>query len=187
MADQQITTLLPKEYERGVERKPFAPGGRTLTLLVVILILAVLIYGGLLVFERYYLKKQLDEISTSEAGLNLEQRINDIKKVIDLDKKLDLLKQLLGSHIYFSQFFTFLEKNTETKVYFNQFSTDLASLRADVSGRAASYTDLAKQMKIFAASDKIKKVNVSGISTLPDGKINFKLDFIFDKSLLLKR
>lgn len=187
MPNGQITTLLPKEYERKIERKPFAPGISIVKILFIFLIISLLIYGGLVVYERYFLKKQLDEIVSAGQQVDLETRISDIKKVIEADKKLELLKQLLNSHVYFSQIFKFIEKNTEGKVYFNKFSANLASLKISLSGKAASYSNLAKQLKIFSEQKEINKVDVSNINSSPEGKVNFSLEFDFNKSLLLKK
>lgn len=187
MAEQQITTLLPKEYERKIERKPFAPTINIVKIFIIILILTLLVYGGLIVYERYFLKKQLDKIISAGQQLDLETRISDIKKVIEADKKMELLKQMLNSHIYFSQFFKFIEKNSEGKVYFDKFSADLSSLKVNLSGKAATYSNLAKQIKILSEQKEVKKVDVSNIISLPDGRINFSLEFNFDKSLVLKK
>lgn len=186
MANQQITRLLPKEYEGG-GRRPFKGKGHFITFLIIVLILVLMVYAGLLIYEKVFLKKQIDKISSANAQLTLEERIADIKKVIKTDRKLDLLNQLLNSHIYFSQFFKFLEDNTLSKIYFNKFSASLAGQTVSLSGKAASYSELAKQIKTFSEQKEINKVDVSDITLLPDGRVSFSMNFNFDKSLLLRK
>lgn len=187
MAEQQITTLLPKEYERKIERRPYVSYISITKILFVFLVISLLVYAALFIYEKYFLKKQLDEITLAGQQLGLEERISDIKKIIEIDKKIELSKQLLNSHIYFSKIFKFLERNTEDKVYFNKFSANLANFKINLSGKAATYSDLAKQLKIFSEQKEVKNVDVSNISTLVDGKTSFNLEFIFDKSLVLRK
>ena len=126
----------------------------------------------------------------------LEKTIADIKEDIaqqeairnsaeDLQKRLTAIEGLLGKHVYWTQFFEQLEKNTLPQVYYLSFAmTGTEGLI--LSAITDSYSSVAEQIVTFEqADDFIKDVKVSGASaefnqeegTLIGVDFNVELDF----------
>ncbi len=156
-------SLMPSDLEGG--RGPDLR--RQLLVLALVLIMETLIVGGI----HFWLsdttaKRQAERVS-------LDQRINDIKAdieeqnqalvgAVDLDKQVKAVKSSLEQHVYWTEFFAFLESNARPNVRFLRFGGEAETglFSVDVMGR--SYRDIAEQ--IVALRDNPKVLNVRATS-----------------------
>lgn len=177
--------LVPREYRRRKERftKLFSKtGGWVLALLI----LSLLLYGGLLFYESR-LNESLENIDEQIANLDIERDLEIEETMIDLDRKLKVLKGMFESHLYWSKLISKIEEATVSKVYFSDsnFILEEGGLKVTFPGNALSYTDLARQMVSFQEESAVKSVTVSGIALSEEGGIDFDFKVIFSKDILL--
>jgi hypothetical protein len=100
----------------------------------------------------------------------LQAEINDVQKVIDVNEKqfsedkikeitnvsnrINAAQTILDNHLYTTNIFKLLEKNTVPTVRFSKFSvdpsqTDKESLKVTLSGQSTNYASIALQSYVF--------------------------------------
>jgi len=144
------------------------------------------IYFGLSWWEK-------EETKRADAlAADLQQVNQDIKMVktqadefLTFKDKLTALKPLLDSHIYWTNFFSWLERHTLNSVTFGGFSGDTSgiySLRAETK----NFSDISYQVKAFLDAPETLKVEVLGGQSnqskdkdgnLKAGTVGFDLSF----------
>lgn len=86
-----------------------------------------------------------------------------------LEKRADLVNNILKNHIYWTKFFSLLEKYTVADVYFGNFSADISG-NIHLSATAKDLMSMAKQIVSFSnAPDFIVSSEVAGLKKLPNG------------------
>lgn len=143
---------------------------------------SLLIYGALFGYQIYAQRKAADlnrQADALEAGQDKEL----VQKVLEIDKTINSVNYLLKNHIYSSEFFKVLEKTTLPTVQWSNFTLDTSAGTANLSGKADSYSTLAKQ--IVAFKDAKFDISVSGISFVRDG-VRFTASTKFDPEILTK-
>jgi len=107
-----------------------------------------------------------------------------LDQIISLEQRLKNARALLAGHPFVSNVFRVLEQDTHPQVRFSNFSFAKDGLKADLSGEAASYRVLARQIGIFEQDPQIQKVDFGGLSATSEGLVGFKLTLVFRPSLL---
>lgn len=190
--------LIPKEYKKGkIELSTIF--SKTGGIVLILLILSLLLYGGLLLYKSKFNKK-LDNLEQEKSVINqsIEQAVDKETKqaIIDLDKNLDTLKGLFENHVYWSRLFSKIEELTVPQAYFSESSFRILkdieegkqleeSVEVSLSGNVLSYTILAKQILSFQEESLVKEVKISEISLANEGGIRFNLGIVFSKDILL--
>lgn len=142
--------------------------------------------------EIVYIKEELEKMRTDyETSNNFKSRLLTASNV-------------LSQHIYWTNLFTYLEKNTLKKVYYNSFSGNLSGeyiLPATTDDvRAISFQSKAfldKEMSISAEVSDEQIISESPTIVKEDGttmldsensktKVNFNLKLVLNKSILNK-
>jgi len=150
-------------------------------------LLAAGIYQGM-VFWKKSEEKKVQEFNqkfiTLEKGIKEIEASGQVEKALSLKRKLDLSSNLLDEHIYWSNFFEFLENYTTQDVYFFDFSGDDKG-DYSLNGRARDFNALAEQVKIMRLSEDVKEVFTQGgafFNSDPEG-INFDLSLIINREI----
>lgn len=137
-----------------------------------VILLVAFLYAGLLFWEeqKYMAQNQIkEEIST------LVSKIDDLTKEINnadiFRRKVKLANQLLNTHVHWTNFFDFMEKNTLPNVhYLNGFSGSIDGVYS-LAAVADTYNDAYQQVKIFSENKMVKSVTVTSVTqTLDDNK-----------------
>ncbi|MFY9462926.1 MAG: hypothetical protein WAP52_01935 [Candidatus Sungiibacteriota bacterium] len=110
-----------------------------------------------------------------------------LNQIVSLETRLKNARALLTNHPFVSNVFRVLEQDTHPQVRFSNFSFGKDGLKVDLSGEAASYRVLARQIGIFEKNPQIQKVDFGGLSTTSEGLVGFKLTLVFSPSLLQLR
>ncbi|MFA5029189.1 MAG: hypothetical protein WC518_00365 [Patescibacteria group bacterium] len=185
--------LIPEEL---LMIKNRTAAGRVISILLVVIIAGLLV-GGLYWFlglKQTELNKQL---AVEEKNLSsLRNRIDgyelQYQNSLAFQDKLLVLRDLLVSHVYWSNFFNLLEKYTLDDIYYT-------NLTADVSGEfvlpavASDYQAVAKQIEVLKeARDFVKEVKVDDIKLRFDDRkgvdgVAFKLKIVLADGVLAKR
>jgi Tfp pilus assembly protein PilN len=128
-----------------------------------ILFLTVVVYFGLTLGYEPYLQSQLTSAQNQVNTLGNSVSASDQSQLIDFYSQIANLQTLLRQHVLSSQFFSWLEQNTEANVYYQS----LALTRGDqvsLSGVASSEADVNQQVAIFENSPEVSSVTVSNVT-----------------------
>jgi hypothetical protein len=164
--------------------------------------LAVVFGAGLLIACSYLgltwyqivLTRQVQDIKDDIAVLDtqIQQYKDDEAAAKDLQSSLGQIKQLLNSHIYWTKFFSLLEKNTISEVYFTNFSM-VGQTEVNLAAVGKDYYSVAKQLLAFRqAKDFVKNVRIDSASALIEKDSNsyagvtFNVKIEFQPDVFLK-
>ncbi len=139
------------------------------------ILIVVLFIGLALVLEIYFglswwqNKEQVHTklVNTQITKIN-EQIINLRSKnsaALDYKAKSAAFSSLLNKHIYFSNFFNWLEKNTLSTVKYTEFNGGING-KYKLSAIASSYADVSWQVKAFLNNSDTEKVSVLKASSI---------------------
>lgn len=119
----------------------------------------------------------------------IKDRESQVEEVLKFKHQLDLTNFLLRRHVYWSNFFDFLEDNTLSNVYFSSFSGDIdGSYR--LSASTNNFDAINAQTKKFLANPYVRSATVeSGTIQGEKGKVNvsFDLTFTLDPAVFLDK
>ncbi len=143
-------------------------------------IIALLCFGAIRGYA-YYINKKADTLKQSAIDLAGGQSAGAIKDASSIEALDNTVKKLRQNHTLSSNFFVLLEKNTLPEIRWTSISLDAVSGNADMRGKAASYSYLARQITDF--KNQKMEITVSGISLDKDG-VGFSAKLKFDPALL---
>lgn len=124
------------------------------------------LYFGMAFVYEPYLTKQVGDVEQQILKASQAVPSSDESGLITYYSQLANLRALLTKHVVFSQFFTWLERNTESNVYFSQFAYS-GNNEASLTGNARTSNDMEQQIAIFESSSQVKKVAISNVGFLP--------------------
>jgi hypothetical protein len=150
-----------------------------------ILLLAIVTYLGITFGYDPYLQSQISNTQNEVTKLNASISPTDQANLINFYSQISNLQTLLKNHVLSSQFFSWLEKNTESNVYYQSFALT-AGDKVTITGGAANEADINQQIAIFENSPEVKTVSVSSVSAAPTvGGWNFTVSLVLNSSLFL--
>jgi len=107
-------------------------------------------------------------------------------------KKLSLVNSILSQHIYWTNFFKFLEENTLANAFYLGFTGDNKG-QYTLSTNAKDFYSIEAQVKKFLEDKRVLKASVSQATVSGGGKkagesadVNFGLDLTIDPSIFTK-
>ena len=180
---------LPQQVIEQLGREPSQDQGWAFGMLFFsggILVLTIAIYLGMNFGYDRYLKSQIQTTQNKITNLNQSISASDQANLINFYSQISNLKTLLRKHVLPSQFFSWLEKNTEMNVYYQSLTLS-TGYKVNIAGHAASESDVNQQVAIFENSPEIKSVTVSnvGLSQTAGGGWNFTMLLTMNPSLFL--
>ena len=122
----------------------------------------------------FYLWRQNQNKQTTDSAQRLAKANqlvilaeNEVGDVLDFRLRLMLVSELLNDHIYWSNFFSFLEKNTLPNVFYQDFSGDTGG-EYILKARTDNFDSMAKQLKVFRRSADVLEVDSEGGEMVKD-------------------
>lgn len=176
---------MPEERVGGEEaKKP-----KRAVVLVVVSVVAAIILGGLYFGLKSFEGGVSVELKKVESDLAaVDQKIKDVEgqknQAETAQKQLKVATKLLEEHIYWTNLFAFLEKNTVTDVYFLNIVGG-SDGGVNLSGVAKSYKAVARQIVAFREAEGTDSLSIASASASldPTGKV---AEVNFDAKLTLK-
>ena len=165
-------------------RSPLSRGGPFLFYGSIGVCAAVLIGIGGLVVLNLAQKAEREEFIAQNTAKEESLRPELLNQIAALERRLKGVRTLITDHLFASNVFGVIEANTHPQVRFVNFTFSADSLKVDMSGEAASYSVLARQIGIFEREPQIERVEFGGLSSTSDGLVGFKLSLAFKPSLL---
>lgn len=149
------------------------------------LIIIGVFYGALFLQEQAIIKEQKLQRT---AMLEIEKEIldfNDLNKNIKvLSEEIDLVQGALNKHIYWTKFFTLLEKYTLPEVYYSGVSAGINGALS-LSASTNSYEAVARQLKVLQqeqAQEFVQSVVINSASLGTDG-VGFSVNLVLNPDL----
>ena len=144
---------------------------------IVILVLALLLYGGVFLYEKY-LNSKIEGLKTilADAGTSFDK--SQIKKFEEVDKKIRSAETLLARHVAPSLFFKILQSITLESVRFKDLSFSSAppnQVTISLNGEARSYAALAVESQVILKNAYIKNAVFSDLKLGQSGTVLFRL------------
>ncbi len=140
-------------------------------------------YGGLLFLNKAQ-ERARDELQ-EEVRLKQENiRPELLNEVGALEDRLKNVSALLANHVAATGALTLLEKTTHPNVRLTNLNFASAERKLDVSGEAASYGVLARQITFFEQQPDIERVEFGGLSIGPANTVNFKTSLVLAPSVI---
>jgi len=166
-------------------------------------LLLVLFITGVFIGEIYFgldwWEKQ-ETIKAQSLDSSISQVNSDISKIKSKadealaykDKSVEVSK-LIDNHIYWTNFFNWLERNTLSTVKFDSFTGDTSG-NYSLNASALSYAEVSWQVKAFLNDPIVKKVDVLTVDSImskdknkPTAQgVGFNLSFELDPKIFKK-
>lgn len=150
-----------------------------------IFLLSLLAYLGLNIGYANYLNSQI-------AGK--DQEIEALTKKVSAEaqgifenfySRLSNFQNLLASHVYTDKIFPMLEKITSPSVYYNNLDLNIGEKRLVLSGLAANFDSLSRQLYFYDREPMIDNY-ILNQSRMVEGLVNFRITLILSPKLFAK-
>ncbi len=151
-----------------------------------ILFLAVVIWAGLQFGYEPYLQGQLTAEQSKVSALTSSISSSKQAQLVNFYSQTSNLHALLQKHVLVSQFFAWLENNTEANVYYTSLSLTPDD-HAVLAGNAVSEADVNQQISIYENSPEVVSANISNVTAplLPGQSWTFRANLTMAPSLFL--
>lgn len=164
-----------------------------LSVAIILACLAIgLVYGGLIFQQR---QKELESEATALKFENLNREIRQAEEGIDeilvFQNKLKLVEALLDNHIYWTNFFKFLEDHILVASYLNGGFSGNTSGNYNFSITGINYNTIYQQVKTLKGSDQVISAKVTSGNFSPadiggQSRVNFNLELSIKPEVFYK-
>ena len=167
------------------EAIPIGLPWRLLVFATILFGFALLIYFGLRFGYANFLNAEAENLDKKIEELSLQVREEDQQNFINFYSQLINLKKVLDRHIFPSNIFNFLEKNTLGNVYYNRAEFSAREKSLDLSGLANGAQVLVQQLSLFDRASELDGVILEQMSLDPkSGGATFAAKLNFDDNFL---
>lgn len=139
------------------ENLPVGWPWRFFSVSLIIFLAAVLVFVGLSLGYEPYLNSQIRETDAKIDQLLGIVPKEDQEKFAQFYSQLANLKSILDEHILSSKIFSWLEKITNQKVYYNNLNLRVPEKELELEGFADSYGVLGEQLEAFDQAPEIER------------------------------
>ena len=172
------------KQESPLDRFDLERGGSIFFYVSLGLFFAVLVsLAGLIVLNRAKLNAR-DELVRQNQSKEESLRPESLQQVVALDTRQKNIHTLFGNHTFASNVFQVIERNAHPQVRFLNFNFSADSRKVDMSGEAASYRALSRQIGIFERDPQVESVEFGGLSASQERFVSFRTSIIFKPTLL---
>lgn len=155
-----------------------------IALLAFCIILLILLLVSYFYFEKSS-KEMAQALIKTPQEITLEQEIEAKEKELNLYKeKIDVFDKLLSGHKKTVNIFSFLERICLPNVWFTDFNFTSKEKTVVVSGQTDNFATLEHQIFVLKQEPLVKKLNVSGVSLLGEGRVKFTFHLTLDSQVL---
>ncbi len=153
-------------------------------------LIIALAYIGIIFLKVY---NETSNIELTERYNNLEQQIKqsekDLNDILSFQKKLKIAGELIAKHVYWTNFFKFLEDSTISDVYYVDFSGDTRGSYT-LNAVSKNYNNISEQLEALKENSKVSEIKTKGGQIIQEnnknnkgGNVNFNLELTIDPRL----
>lgn len=160
-----------------------------------VIICGLVVFGLFLMLNKIYQNKLKKAEFLRQEIKKADTAISDYSDMVftvkNLEDRTAKIKKLLDNHIYFSKFFSALERYTLPEIYYLDLSLDTSG-KVVLPAMAKDLSSLLKQMTIFQnAPDFIKEIKFSGFNIIQgtkdkQGGLSFRIELILIDDFFIK-
>jgi len=154
-----------EQLSRGSERTPGWSSG-ILLFSGSILFITIFIYAGLKFGYEPYLNAQLSSLESQAQKVGQSVSASDQATLVTFYSQISNIQSLIKNHVFFSQFLTWLEQNTEANIYYSSMVFTSGN-QITLTGIAKTSADISEQVAVFEAAPDVSAVSISNITLLP--------------------
>ncbi|MDD4900860.1 MAG: hypothetical protein PHS62_01955 [Patescibacteria group bacterium] len=137
--------------------------------IVIPAVIVFLAYFGLAYFQNQNQEKIKDQVAKIEKITEqIKQKELGFKEAVAFQDGLKAVSQIFAKHIYWTNFFKFLEDNTIKDVYYKGFSGDTGG-NYSLDAVAVKFSDISRQVDVLKANQKVVSVKTAGGSFMSNG------------------
>lgn len=138
---------------------------------------------GVAARQRTLAEAQAATAATAERLLGQQQAVEEMSRAV---QRVRSAAGLLDSHIYWNQYFTWLESVTLPDVYYTGFMGDVAGTFT-FTASARDYVTLAQQLVVLRADPTVQRVSVAEASRDSQGWVNFSMSLTVSPEVFTRR
>ncbi len=156
---------LPEKVIEQLGREPARTPGWSFGIILFsagFLFIVLFVYFGLTFGYEPYINAQIAQQQDKINQLGQSISPADQANLISFYSQLANLRTLLKSHVLSSQFFSWLEKNTEANVYYQSLVLS-SDGQVTLSGNARTEADINQALAIFENAPEVQRVAVSNV------------------------
>ncbi|MDO8592897.1 MAG: hypothetical protein Q7R92_03980 [bacterium] len=149
--------------------------------------LAAAAYSALAYYQKQSQAKNQEQAKKFEDLTGkIKQEEGNLKEAADFQAKLKIVSQIFAQHLYWTDFFKFLEDNTMKDVYYSGFDGDTGG-HYTLDAQAAKFSNIYEQVNLLKNNEKITEVKALGGELVSgDEKNNARVNFTLNFSILKK-
>jgi hypothetical protein len=133
------------------------------------------------------LEKSIKEQTEAFEKMEEHYGIETFRKLIHLDQRIRVGKELLGKHYAISPIFKFLEKNTIPDIVYTEMNLKEVDgqIQLEFKGSANEFADIVRQKDIYTLNPNIDEFMFTNITRSKENKSAiFDMSFKVDKKYL---
>lgn len=150
---------------------------------VISLLVSTVLCYLIFILKIYLQQEELKNLDQAILTVGTDAQKEQEKTVFNYQKKINDYAQLIATHKFASNIFSFLEKETLPNVWFSKFGTVVLQNQVDLSGEAESLDTLSRQTLAFEKNELVKKVSILTSNVGELGKVNFNLSLVLDPKI----
>ncbi len=154
-----------EQLSHGSERTPGWSSG-ILLFSGSILFIVIFIYAGLRFGYEPYLNGELSSLESQIQKVGQSVSPSDEANLITFYSQISNIQFLIKGHVFFSQFLTWLERNTEANVYYTSL-VFASGNQITLNGAAKTSADISEQVAVFEAAPEVGAVSLSNVTFSP--------------------
>lgn len=131
-----------------------------------IFLIVVLIYAGLRLGYEPYLNSQLSSLEAQAQKVGQSVSMTDEANLVKFYSQISNIQSLIENHVFFSQFLTWLEKDTEANIYYTSMVFTSGN-QIVLVGVARTSADVSEQVAAFEASPAVSAISLSNVTFSP--------------------
>ena len=128
-------------------------------------------------------KKELSQIEEKISALKTPEIEAAEKEVLKFQQKILDFSKLVKDYFLYSKIFSILESKTLKNIYFSKMDCDFENSTLSLSGQSPNFYILGQQLEVLKNEPSFR-IQLKETSLNKEGKVDFKIEIVFDKSIL---
>ena len=161
---------LPEQIVERLSHEPVRTPGWSSRLLMfsgTIFFISLALYIGIVFGYKPYLEKEVANLDGQIKSFGQKIPPEEQSRLVSFYSQISNIQGVFRGHVASSKFFEWLEKNTETNIYYTRMNLLSFSGQVSLAGVSKTVEDFSKQLVVFQNSPLVQRVAVNSFSNVP--------------------
>lgn len=149
-------------------------------------LIIVIILGIVSLISNKVLDSKISNSLDRRFDLNKQRDISLENNILSFPKQKDKAQNLLKSHIYFSNVFDFLRKNTLKSVSYKKIIVNSETYNLIIHATTSSFKEVSKQLALIKSIPEVKNFKTDAINSNNEGGVNFSIQIELNNNFFNK-